>query len=356
MRSYTFHWEIKDLIIQFISALDDSIVKRYDENKIVEKEIDVKFVYAPKSRTLHWLINKQQHISLPAVSVSVGGITRDPTRVFNKIDGPTYMDETDNTPLQPVPINISMNVSMLTKYQNDMDQMISNFVPYFDPYIVLSWEHPKINREIRSEVEWDGNLSYKYPTDISEKDSYRCTVDTTFTIKGWLFKKTSSSVAPIYKITTEYFGVSALDVPYFEYDGYKEDLDRDTFIISGIPTITNTDPIWINQSGGTINAYGNLLFPEHVYLSGSESMLSAYEISEIDLFSDIENLSAANIPFSGVEINTFTQYSDGVVEINIPQLADTGLLDIIILNEAGYGGIIRNAEIGSLQRNGLFVI
>jgi len=211
MKNYTFHWELKNLITQFIGALDESIVKRYNEDKEVEKEVEVRFVYAPKTRTLHWLVNKQQHITLPVVSCWIGGITRDPTRVFNKIDGPTFVDEETNQPLQPVPVNITMNVSMLGKYQNDIDQMVTNFVPYFDPYIVLCWKHPNIEREIRSEVEWDGSLQYTYPTEISANEQYRVGIDTSFTIKGWLFKKADSNVGIIHEVKVKFIGVDTLE-------------------------------------------------------------------------------------------------------------------------------------------------
>jgi hypothetical protein len=218
MKNYTFHWELKNLIVQFIGALDESIVKRYDENKDVEKEVEVRFVYAPKSRTLHWLVNKQQHITLPVVSCWISAVTRDNSRVFNKLNGPTYTDQETSNPLQPVPVNISMNVSMLAKYQGDMDQMVTNFVPYFDPYIILSWQHPIVDREIRSEVEWDGNLNYTYPTDVAATDQYRVAVDTTFTIKGWLFKKADSNVGEIRTITVDFIGVDT----YTDLESYAD--------------------------------------------------------------------------------------------------------------------------------------
>lgn len=222
MKNYTFHWEIKNLITQFLQAMDECVVKRYNEDKDVEKEVEVSIKYMPKSRTLHYLVNKQQHISLPVVSCWIGAVSRDTTRVFNKIDGPTYTDETITNPLQPIPINITMNVSLLSKYQNDMDQMVSNFVPYFDPYIILSWTHPNVNREIRSEVEWSGQLTYDYPVDIQANESYRIGVDTSFIIKGWLFKKVDSSVGEIHTITTDFIGISGFDGIPTDPDLYEE--------------------------------------------------------------------------------------------------------------------------------------
>ena len=354
MKNYTFHWELKDLVTQFIKALDDCIVKRYNEDKEVEKEIDVKYVYAPKSRTLNWLVNKQQHIALPAVSVWPASVSRDQTRVFNKIDGPTYMTEEVNAPLQPIPVNITLNVSLMSKYQNDMDQMISNFVPYFDPYIILSWKHPSINREIRSEVEWNGQLSYKYPTDIAATDSYRMSIDTSFTIKGWLFKKADEPAGDIYTVHTDFIPLSSLDIiPFDDYEEFKEPLEKDSFSLSGIPIIKYTTPIWVNQTGGQIDVRGGFLETDSVYLSADSSILSGGSI--VDLYSDQANLSADNPPFVGLE-TTFDLISDSEVKVDIPQLQDSGLLDIIILNNAGYGSIIKNVSADSAQKDGLFVI
>lgn len=217
MKDYTFHWEIKHLIVQFMQAMDNCIVKRYNENKEVEKEVELSVKYMPKSRTLHYLVNKQQHISLPVMSCWISGVNRDQARVFNKIDGPTYTDSEITSPLQPIPIDITMNVSLLSKYQNDMDQMVANFVPYFDPYIVLSWKHPNIDREIRSEVIWSGDLTYNYPTDITATESYRVGVDTSFIIKGWLFKKADdANVGIIEEIILDFIGVQYLEDFDFE--------------------------------------------------------------------------------------------------------------------------------------------
>ena len=359
MKNYTFHGELKDLITQFIGAMDESIVKRYDEDGIIHKEIEVRYTYAPKTRTLHWLVNKQQHITLPVVSCWIDGISRDNSRVFNKIDGPTYLDQDDMTPLQPVPIDITMNIAMLAKYQNDMDQMVSNFVPYFDPYIILSWKHPKIDKELRSEVLWDGNLAYNYPTDIQATESYRVGVDTSFTIKGWLFKKTDplTSGGIINTVITDFIGLSGGDGPVIitdVYEDFKDGLEFDRFVVSGIPTITRTDPSWLPTTGGDISLYGNLLFPESVYISGDSAMVSGMQY--IDLFSEDPKLSADNPPFYGREISEFSSITDSRIIITIPELGTTGFLDIISLNSAGYGGIIKNADSESSQKDGLFII
>lgn len=234
MKNYTFNWEIKDLITQFFGAIDAGIVKRYNEDKESQGDISVRYVYAPKGRTLHWLVNQQQNIALPVASAYISGIKRQPNRVFNKIDGPEYPKNAISKPLQPIPIDITMNLSLLAKYQNDMDQMVSNFVPYFDPYIIVSWKHPYIDEEIRSPIKWNGNLSYNYPTELNATDKYRVGVDTSFTIEGWLFKNADGNVGPIYTVYSNFYGVSGFDtlegLTEDSYLDYRNTLSGDYFI------------------------------------------------------------------------------------------------------------------------------
>lgn len=208
MKSNPFHFEIKDLLIQFVSAFDDVVIGRYNRARELKDRIRVKYIYAPKQRVLHDLVNKTQHITLPGVAVSIASISRDNERVFNKIAGSWYQRDvnlpdglttTDYMP-QPVPVDISINMSVITKYQTDMDQILTNFIPYNDPYIVVSWKNPDRNlslpQEIRSVVEWSGNINMQYPIDLQPNTPYRVTADTSFVIKGWLFKKEASQNLP----------------------------------------------------------------------------------------------------------------------------------------------------------------
>jgi hypothetical protein len=196
----------------FIQAMDDIIVKRYNKDKVAQDQIKVRFVYAPKQRVLLDLLDKAQNIQLPVVAVTYGGLTRDSNRVFNKIRGSLYNAGVPNalTPLmQPVPIDITINMSILTRYQQDFDQIISNFVPYFDPYVEISWRIPDVpDYEIRSQVVWNGSINTTYPTDLNATQIAQVQGDTSFTFKGWLFKSTNT--LPVGEILTIYTGFTTL--------------------------------------------------------------------------------------------------------------------------------------------------
>ena len=226
MKNYTFGFEAQTLLEQFIGAFNDVIIKRYDHtNTLVQPTSGFKvlYVYSPKQRVYNALKNPAPGgMTVPVIAVHIGSVSRDNTRVFNKNEGFTisHANANDNNLkqiLQPVPINITVNMTIVTRYQLDLDQIITNFVPYCDPYIIISWKLPNNNDsdlpyEIRSEVLWNGNINIAYPDNLGPTQPFRITADTSFTIKGWFFKKMDEPIKKIYTIQSDFFD-SSKDAP-----------------------------------------------------------------------------------------------------------------------------------------------
>ncbi len=219
MKKEAFHFEIKDLLTQFIAAFDDVVIKRHNKQRQAKQEIEVRYVFAPKQRVMFDIINKAQNLTLPVVSVDLSSISRDESRVFNKLtpssiptQSSSYSNDTFSQFLMPVPVNLEVNMSILARYMSDVDQIISNFVPYTNPYIILSWKVPDdfgadYIQEIRSEVLWSGDLNYNTPTDTTYSDQFRITVDTAFTIKGWLFAEQQATSPAIFEVNDDIINV-----------------------------------------------------------------------------------------------------------------------------------------------------
>jgi hypothetical protein len=238
MKSYTFGFEVQTLLEQFISAFNDVVVKRYNNNTAIPplSGIKVNYVYSPKQRVFNSLQNPAPGgITVPVIAVNISGISRDQTRVFNKNEGfkINLTSQSDGVLakkiLQPVPVNININMTIITKYQADMDQILTNFIPYCDPYIVISWKIPQSGTstknsyeyEIRSEVLWNGNLQINYPQDIGPNQPFRITADTSFTIKGWMFKNSTETIKRIYTIHSSY-----IDQNFKDNDEFLIDFDE----------------------------------------------------------------------------------------------------------------------------------
>jgi hypothetical protein len=222
----------------FASAMDDIVVKRYNRYREPQDSIRCRFVYAPKQRVLADLLDKAQNLQLPVVALTNGGIARDPNRVFNKIQG-SYLPSSDSTKvsklLQPVPIDLTINMTILTRFQEDFDQIVTNFVPYFDPYIIISWRTPSMpNQEIRSQVMWSGNVTATYPYDIQATTVARVEGNTSFIFKGWLFKATpTTGDSKIFTINSNFStetGINSL----LSLDALNE-LTTERHVLSAVP-------------------------------------------------------------------------------------------------------------------------
>ena len=213
MKNYTFNFELQTILEQFVAAFGNIVIKRYDNTRTLQTPtsgIPISFVYAPKSRVFDNLTNPAPGgITVPAVAVNIKNIARDNKRVFNKIQGFSipFSDTNNgnfdflNKILQPVPVNIGVNMHIVTKFQADMDQILSNFIPYCDPYIVISWKLPFANNyEIRSEVLWSGDIQLTYQDNLAPNAAFRLVADTSITIKGWLFKDQQNPIGKIYTI------------------------------------------------------------------------------------------------------------------------------------------------------------
>lgn len=264
MRKQTFHFEVKDVLTQFIAAFDDIVIKRYDKDRNPVNDVHVRYVYSPKQRVIYDLVNKAQNLTVPVVAISINNISRDESRVFNKIEGFYYSRGLDYKTSQPtainykspVPVNIDISMSILTKYQSDMDQILSNFIPYNNPYIILSWKVPEdlvntgftIPQEIRSEVLWNGNIALNYPTDINASEKYKVSGDTSFTIKSWLFPAAKSDAKTIFYIDSNFYNTKRVTI-YSDLSGdtfmYPVSTglidDQEIITVNGYPQITGAE-------------------------------------------------------------------------------------------------------------------
>jgi len=327
-----------------MSAMDDVIVKRYNHDREPQDQIKVRFVYAPKQRVLLDLLDKAQNIQLPVIAVSNGGITRDPNRVFNKIQG-SYIPSGDprfvKPQLQPVPIDLTINLSILTRYQQDYDQIITNFLPYFDPYIIISWRTPnRPDQEIRSQVIWSGTVTTEYPTDLNATQVARVQGTTSFTFKGWLFKAApAKNDGKIFTITTDMSNIAGLTTQY-SIDRLNP-LTTDRNVLSGQPQPRSIDPYYTTVSAyNTFAVYGKSFFNvTNVYLSGNTNFNSTF----YNPFSAVPRLSALYPGFNGTELSTsiYTSNNDDVLTFTMPSASLPGKVDIIIQNEAGYGSLVK---------------
>ena len=332
--SYTYYWEVKDILTQFLHAFDGAIVRRYTTARQSTNAVGVRYVYAPKQRVLHDLINRAQHITLPVVSFWIDSIQRDQSRVFNKLEGMYYNKDTYNNKtihrLQPLPVDINVSVSILTRFQSDMDQIVSNFVPYSDPYFVVSWSKfgsPEI--EIRAPVLWNNELAMSYPVEQAPNDPTRVVCDTKFTIKGWIFKNETDATGRIFKIDTNFHAFSASDV--------NNPFANESFTTSATALIDSCSrsKTPVNYSGkANITGY-EFSTITNIFLSGSYDYMFP-GTTTYNLFS-ASGLSALYPPLVNVvPVQAYKVNNNNSISLTYQTPYASGYFDIIVVNAAGY--------------------
>jgi hypothetical protein len=372
MEQQPFYWEIKDVLTQFVSAMDGCIVNRYNENRSSRERVTVKYVYAPKLRLMMDIINQNSNMTLPVVAIDLKSIARDPSRVFNKNDSFVQNSSRSNQPSSitqfrtPVPVKLQVSVSILAGFQLDLEQIASNFIAYFNPYITLAYKvpsavGPEYDLEVRSKATWDGTLAISTPDTQSHAEKFRRTGDTSFTIDTWIYPEAVDSTKPIYYIDSKFYaiGTSVID-PFSTLSGQNFTLSSypsgaqhvDAFYLSGTPTISNA---YYTTSGQTIaleNDVNNKLtfngyMQRYVLLYGHNFdkldgvMLSANSSSLYGPRTSVsfEYMSA----LSGVPLSSYTVLNPNMLQVSIPYPTlissdDTAynLFDIVTYNKAGW--------------------
>lgn len=362
MKNYTYNFEVKDLLTQFVAAFDDTVVKRYDKNNNTRQEVAVRYVFAPKQRIMYDIVNKAQNIELPVVAIDLAGISYDTDRVFNKLDNfENYRNSNSSSSIRtPTPVNLTVNMSILCRYMQDMEQIISNFVPYSDPYIILAWKEPVSSDvsntiEVRSEVLWDQNITLNTPTETTYSEKFRIVADTSFTIKGWLFRSKNEESSPIYFIENNFInvrpdfnfnqGLSSLDYETFFANMSSTVGDVETITLSGIPDITN---VYFNTSGSLLPLDNPTTIVTNTSAGGRSYTLygNNYDRTEFVMLSSnsaiTTGFTAVNTTYTGevsgyiLPASQWNVLNNQILNIMIPALTASGRFDVIIKNPAGW--------------------
>jgi hypothetical protein len=206
------------------------------------------------------------------------------------------------------------------------------------------------NHEIRSQVVWSGNIGYTYPTELNSTTVARYQTDTSFTLKGWLFKsfpqgdKTILTINTTIEDNTLTSGDSSLSDLY-ALDKIDKGYTQVKFALSAVPQPLYVDTMVVQTSStNIITLFGHSYFDiQNIYLSGSPYR----DVSTLHApFTASEDLSARYPEFYGVRIEPehFLQINQNTVQFTMPSASYPGFFDIIVENKGGYGSLIQWAR------------
>ena len=374
MRQENFHFELRDNTDALATALNDIIIKRFkdDSRTNIEKKINVRFVYGPKKRVLYDIINAAKATTLPVVALDLKGFSHDTSRIFNK--NGEFFDTVisgDNCAqyLTPTPIKLNYSITIITRYRTDIEQIISNIIPYCNPYFVISIKVPSDfkllkDQEIREIVTWSGNINIEHPDPINKDVKSIYTATTDFTVNGWLFKPEQPAAKPIYEIDANFtdnlvedwddMEVHVESYPIIDY-ACVNNIPQTTLNPDFKPGISNIKDMYISKeifdisselTTPTISLIGNGLNYNNTYvLNGSTYVLK--KLGEYKKF-DLKNISTNRTPKTiikkgilGLDITNNIEFTrENIAQFKLFDNLDVGTYTITTFNESGVSNAI----------------
>ena len=147
MFEYFYHEILRRTIISFGSLFNGIEIKHLDSSGDVDEVIKVPLAYGPTQKFLARLeqsadLNKPTSITLPRMSFEFTGLQYDGTRKVTTTQ--TFKSQSVGIATairktyMPVPYNMSFELSIFTKLNDDMLQIVEQILPYFQPAYTLS--------------------------------------------------------------------------------------------------------------------------------------------------------------------------------------------------------------------------
>jgi len=147
MFEYFYHEILRKTVVSFGTLFNNISVKHENSSGDVVSEIKVPLAYGPTQKFLARLeqspdLNKPVQMTLPRMSFEFIGLNYDAQRKVTTTQ--TFLTSSASNKTQekksymPVPYNMEFELSIMTKLNDDMLQIIEQILPYFQPSYNLS--------------------------------------------------------------------------------------------------------------------------------------------------------------------------------------------------------------------------
>lgn len=141
--TYFYHEIIRKTIVSFGTLFNNIYIKHRDEQSNEVSELRVPISYGPIQKFLARIeqkpdLRKRVALTLPRMSFEIVSIQYDSSRKVSTMQ--TFKSTKTGDPPKPVnmfmpsPYNIGIQLSIITKLNDDMLQIIEQILPYFQPH------------------------------------------------------------------------------------------------------------------------------------------------------------------------------------------------------------------------------
>ncbi len=209
MEFRSFHAELSYANLMFKRIFSNIKIERAKE-KGKKQLIKVDCLFSQRSRILKNWENSEKRASLkfPMIVINRTGYQRNPARVNNANNEIKYELTSKRRVyelLTPIPIDVSYEVSIVAKYPSDIDQIVSNFIIFFNNDIFVSTEHFLYEGiKLNNQVVMDDSISEEHADEVDDAEDDLTTATIGFTFKTWFFAGTEQFSKEPSKIVSTY--------------------------------------------------------------------------------------------------------------------------------------------------------
>jgi len=213
---------IRKLVVGFGNLFNDITLVRYNPDLTESERFIVPIAYASKESYVMRLeedlsLDKKVQMTLPRLSFEMTGLTYDTSRKQNT-NIKNFASTTSGVKSQynPVPYNFDFNLYLYVRNIEDGTQLLEHIIPYFTPDYTIKLnmvpemgvikEVPVVLNTCTSDITYEGNR---------EKDPRMIIWTLNFTVKGYIFGKSSAAGLITNSITSIYNQISDGDVVEF---------------------------------------------------------------------------------------------------------------------------------------------
>jgi len=322
MFEYFYNEILRKTIIAFGTLFNNVTIKHFDGADSVTNVIKVPLAYGPTQKFLARIdqspdLNKSTAITLPRMSFEFTGLTYDPSRKITTTQQIVVKDPNDGKDAKktymPVPYNMQFELSIMTKLNDDMLQIVEQVLPYFQPAYNLTIElveQIKEKKDIPIVLE-NITMQDDYDGDFTSRRVLLYTLR--FTAKTYLFGPvTSASKDIIKKATVNYIAgrdasSAARDVTYSASPRAIKDYNGDF--------VTNiSDDINMTAKTIVVDDSSGLTAKTYVDLEGEELYIKTINGNKITVERGKDNTTITS-HLKGAPIKLITKEDNQLVEI-----------------------------------------
>lgn len=315
---YSYHQIIRKTIASFGTLFNNIYIMHEDGEGNDASLIKVPIAYGPVQKFLARIeekpdLRKRMAITLPRMSFEMTSIQYDASRKSSTMQ--TFNTNAGGSPrkvFMPVPYNIGIQLSIITKYQDDMLQIIEQILPYFQPHFNITVDlSSSINEKrdipiVLESISMDDN----YEGDFSTRRNLIYTLS--FTAKTFIFGPIADSTEGlIKKVQVDYYTNTdtnnySRQLRYVATPRALKDYDNDE---------TTTLSQNIDETITKFEVSDAVSLNENTYIMVNEESMFIKQISGNELVvTRAQNGTAPSSHFEGDAVNMITTADDELVE------------------------------------------